>query len=396
MVSRDLSDVSQDRSFVYDARIAPVFDRLLAFFIDFLVFSPIVSLAGAFVLRDFRAMQMEGAASTELELVWLSLLAGSFALCVLIESLCVYRYGGTPGQLFMQLRVRTFPSRERMTLLQCLARTTLWWLSVPLVLPLLGLYTNRYRRAFHDRASETMVVTQKQAGDPGPLAMEVRFFTSWSQALVLFGLFVAAGTLIQVHHSLSDGSFHVASADVPATCESIDQSLTGLKRLDHAVAGFLAGQWDRSCLELEADLALWDGGTGEKPLANVAMGLALEDEDLSKAYLSRACEVDDASEACGIARYMKSEDADRGALLREHGLASLTSRLLLVRESVDRGEVASAATLIKGLKNVEMLTSWLQRQEVRAFWKLKNESRQPASDESKKLLEDFEERYDLR
>lgn len=401
MVSRDLSFFEGTQTGGSDIRIASVFDRLLAFFIDFLVFSPIVSLAGAFVLRDFRALSLEESGSTALSLVWFSLLGGSFLLCVLAESLFVYFKGGTPGQIFMQLEVRPFPSRERMGLLQCLMRTVLWWLSVPLMLPLLGVYTNRYRRALHDRGSETIVVTKKVVGDPGPAELEVHFFRSWSQIFVLFLLFVAVGTLVEVRRLVQSGVFSSSDAsESRAMCDAIDRQLSGLARLDRAVSGFLAGKWDKECLQLEADLAMWDGDESTRPLANVAMSLSLEDaeSETAKAYLSRVCEIEKDGEPCGIARYLRSTETDRGDILRAGGVTSVTGRMLLARESVDRGQIAAAASLIKDLRSEDLLEAWLERQEVRAFWKLKNESkgREPASDETRKLLEDFESRYDLR
>lgn len=396
MVSPDPS--SFESSAETQPRVAPVFDRLLAFFIDFLIFMPVVSLVGAGVLRDVRVTMIVDAGSAAASILWLSLIAGSVVFCILAESLCLYRWGGTPGQIFLQLDVKPWPVREKLTLLQCLARTTLWWVSLPLILPLLGVYTNRYRRAFHDRATDTLVVTRKVEGDPGPLEFEVRFFRSWSQMFVLFALFVAAGTLVELHRMTRAGAFASNDEESPL-CEEVDPSLAGPARVDHAVAGYLAGRWEESCLEREAEYAIWSGEDADRPLANVAMGIALAgDGETAKAYLSRACELEAKGEACGIAMFLQSEKNDRGDWLRRAGLSTVTSRLLLVRESIDRGQVPSAVSLIKDLRDVKEIGTWLQRQEVRAFWKLKDQvrGRRPASDESRRLLEEFEARYDLR
>lgn len=383
-----------------EPRIAPVFDRLLAFFIDFLIFSPIISLIGSAALRDLRIFMLTAPDSVEAELTWLFMIGGFSVLAILLETLFVCFTGSTPGQKFLLLEVRSWPSKGRLTLMQALSRATLWWFSMPLVLPLLGVYTNPWRRAFHDRATDTVVVTRKEVGDPGPLEMEARFFLSWGRMVFLLLLMVGTAFLSHTHSLLRSGYFsRLEALDGGQLCLDIAENVSAKNRLDRAVASFLTGQVDRECLEKEADYALWKKDSSSEAFANLAKGLALEDRVMMDAYLGRACELEEKGEACGIVRFLSSEEDGRGDELRRSGLATLSSRVLLLRETIDQGQLLSALGLVKDLRGQEDLSAWLAQQEVRAMWKLKNRrgsQRAPASDETRKLIEDFESRYELR
>lgn len=400
MVYPDLSFETATERRPDEPRIAPVFDRLLAFFIDFLIFSPVITLIGSAALRDLRIFSLTAPDSVEAELTWLFMVGGFSVLAILLETLFVCFAGATPGQKFMQLEVKSWPSRQRLSLMQSLTRATLWWFSMPLLLPLLGVYTNPWRRTFHDRAADTVLVTKKAVGDPGPVDVEMRFFLSWGRLVFLMLLMIGTAFLAHTHSLLRAGYFaRVQAMDEGQLCLDIPESLSAKDRLDRAVASFLTGQIDRDCLEREADYALWRKDPAPEPFANLAKGLAIEDRVMMDAYLGRACDLEAKGDACGIVRFLSSEDAKRGEELRRSGLATLSSRVLLLRETVDTGQLPSALGLVKDLRAQEGLSAWVAQQEVRAMWKLKNRragQRAPASSETKEALEEFESRYDLK
>lgn len=216
---------------------------------------------------------------------------------------------------------------------------------------------------------------------------------------LLFALVALAATLVETHRALRNGVFRREGAlQEGVLCAGIDASTSGVHRLDLAIAGFLSGHWERECLEREADFSLWRAEKEEMPFAQLAKGLSFDDDSEASPYFAKACELEPKGEACGMARFMTSSKDHRDRFLREGGLTTLSSRMLLLRESISRNELPAAAGLIKGLRGQEMLTAWLNREEVRTFWKMRdksNKGRQPASSESQDLLEDFKKRYDL-
>ncbi|MBX2987075.1 MAG: RDD family protein [Bdellovibrionaceae bacterium] len=381
-------------------RLAPVMDRLLAFLIDFLIFSPVIGLAISGLLKEIRTLLLLNPESPEAGVLWILLVIAVVALAIFSEALCLSLMGGSPGQRFLHLRVRSLPDQGPIDFVQALSRAALWWLSLPWVMPLLSVYTHPLRRAFHDRASDTLVVTDRGVGDLGPLPLEREFFLSWSRMFLILVLFGATLSVLRLQDLISQRHFtQQAMSEAGELCLEVPAELAGVRRLDRVVATFLAGGADKECLDHEADLMLWSAGSAGKAFAYLAKGLAADESDVSTVYLNKACEVESKGEACALARFASSTEESRSSLLRAQGLSTLTSRVLLLRENVDRGELASAAALIRDLRAEKGFEDYLSREEVRTVWKIRESKRQgrtPASSELDEVQRDFEERYELQ
>lgn len=376
--------------------IAPVADRMLAFLIDFLILTPVFAFVTSGLLKNLRTsvlVQSESAASW---MMWFSLIASWFAMLVLTEALFVFYRGATPGQSFLKLEVRPYPEGSSLDLMQSLGRSFVHWASFLFVLPVLAVYTHPLRRALHDRAFDTIVVTLKEPGDFGPIGLERNFFRSWSRLMALVG---AIG-LVGISNGLR-ASYERVGGDVAresAWCEDVDGSWKGGERLDRATGLFVSGLISASCLEKEANAVLWKQDGTSKAFAELAKGLLNPEDEISRSYLDRVCESAADSEACAIAKFTSSTDPERGNILRKKGLGSLTARLLLVRETIDREQFASAAALIADLRQEALFDEYLAREEIRNIWKIKGkvQGREPASSDLREIVRDFEERYELR
>lgn len=376
--------------------IAPVADRMLAFLIDFLIFTPVFAFVTSGVLKSLRTAVLVQAESPASWILWISLVSSWFIMMVLSEALFVFYAKATPGQKFLKLEVRGYPDGSSLDLAQSLGRSFVHWTSFLFVLPILAIYTHPLRRALHDRAFDTLVVTLKEPCDFGPLEMERNFFRSWSRLMALVG----AVALVGVSNGLR-ASYERADVVPPsgsAWCEDVDSSWKGAERLDRATGLFVSGLLSAPCLEKEADAVLWKQNGEMKAFAELAKGLLNPEDDLSRSYLGRVCESAAESEACAIATFASSTDVERGNILRKKGLGSLTARLLLVRETVDRDQFASAAALIADLRQEALFDEYLAREEIRNIWKIKSKARgrEPASSELRDIVRDFEERYELR
>lgn len=376
--------------------IAPVADRMLAFLIDFLIFTPIFAFVTSGVLKSLRTSVLVRSESSASWLLWISLVSSWFIMAVLVEALCVFCWKGTPGQKFLKLEVRSCPEGDGLDLAQALGRSFVHWTSFLFVLPALAVYTHPLRRALHDRAFDTMVVTLKEPCDFGPIEMERNFFRSWSRMMALVGAMALVGVSGGLRASYEKAS--AVSARESVWCEDLDAGWRGADRLDRATGLFVSGLLSASCLEKEANAVLWKQEGEMKAQAELAKGFLNPEDDVSRSYLDRVCRSAPGSEACAIATFTTSTDADRGNILRKKGLGTLTARLLLVRETVDKEQFSSAAALIADLRQEALFDEYLAREEIRNIWKMKSKSsgREPASSELRDILRDFEERYELR
>ena len=143
--------------------IAPVPDRLVALVLDFLIFSPVISLLIAGLIRQAKTHFILDAFSAEGSVAVFLVFVAVFFLTVLLQSTFLYFWQASPGQMFLQLRVVSYPHyQEKISINQCLIRSMLWSFgAILLAFPYLEILSHPLRRAFHERASDTMVVTLK-------------------------------------------------------------------------------------------------------------------------------------------------------------------------------------------------------------------------------------------
>lgn len=397
MVYPDLSFEPSSKSPV-SARLAPVPDRLLAFLIDFLLFTPIAGLITAGVLRELRASLILGVETSESWTLWFSLLFSWSILAILFESLSVYLWKGTPGQRFVKIEVRSIRDGAPLDLGQSLARSAVHFVSLVLVLPMLAVYTHPLRRALHDRAFDTILVTLKKSGDVSPLSFERNFFHSWSRMMALIAVFVLVAVTTSVRRQLDVEGLAAANKGLP-WCEDLEKSWQGRERLDRAIALYISGVITGACLEKEANLVLWKQQGEARDFGQLAKGLLALESGEGQENLKEVCLSSPEGEACAIANFSRSEEEDRAKTLRKSGLGSFTARLLLLKESVERNHFASAAALIADLRQEALFDPYLAREEIRNIWKMQQHlaktGREPASDELQKILKSFEERYEL-
>jgi uncharacterized RDD family membrane protein YckC len=186
MVIQDLSDHSASAPQT-GLRLAPVADRVLAFAIDFFLFSPVVHLLLSLLLRKIEVLLISAPNSMELFSLIFVCLAATVFFVVIVQTLFLTFLGGTPGKLFLKLRVIPLSgdSAVQLTLNQAFIRSLLWVVEVSLFLvPFLEVLSHSQRRALHDRGAETMVVTLKSKGDSGPHPLEVHLIR---QVMLVFG-----------------------------------------------------------------------------------------------------------------------------------------------------------------------------------------------------------------
>jgi uncharacterized RDD family membrane protein YckC len=383
--------------------VAGVSDRFTAAVFDFFILSPVVSLLLAGLLREIKTYLILDSHSPEASVIWVLFVAAGIFSTILLQSLFLYFWGATPGQRFLLLRVVSFPQEAPLTFSQCLLRSALGLCSfLFLGVPYLEVISHPLRRVFHERASDTIVISLKEKLQYAPLAIEKRFVGLWVR--LSFALFIAAGVILAAREYLDAkrGLFARTADAQKLFCSDIAavEDETSPERLDRALALFLTDEVTADCLEKEADRALWDVTEDNKTWAYLAKGIVGSDSKIQNEYFDKVCQTQDKVEACVIARYL-GEDEDEARFEFQAPQSASGKVLVLDQQMADRNFPAAFAS-IKDLRELDFLNAHLERNFVRAVWSTagaKSKSRAPASVGSAdkgaevQALKEFKEKY---
>lgn len=381
--------------------IASVSDRFVAFILDFLIFSPIISLLTAGLMRQTKTIFMLNTGASQGMLAAAMVCIAVFALVVLLQTAFLFHWQATPGQLFMQMRVESFPHVQgRLSLNQCLLRSLMWCTGFALLaVPFIEIASHPLRRAFHERASDTVVVTLKQNYDEGPHPLESRFIGSWLRMSFLFLLLIGVLGFFKTYYSLQAG-FYREETTVDNLCKEMkDTDLWGISRLDAALSLYLLNEITSECLNKEAEAFLWSDPVNSQELAYLAKFVAA-DEAAQADYYDKICE--SPTKTCSLARYL-AEDGDVEDLeMADDKL--WTVQLLQSDEKFSQKDYVGSLKLISDLQTKPSLKTAIEKRYVRGIWALREQAdgkpqpgRRPASSDEERdsLIETFKEKYEV-
>lgn len=410
-------DLSAPEAYVKSApskrqHIAPVADRAVAFVLDFLIFSPIISLFIAGLMRQSKTYFLINPTSNE-GLIALTLSGVLiFFFSVFLQSLFLYFWQATPGQLFLQMRVVSYPEyQRRLSFNQCVVRSFFWCFNFALFgIPFMEILSHPKRRALHERSSDTLVVTMKEGAHDVPHVLESRFISSWAR--IAFTMLLAIGfvSFFKVYYGLQAGEFKQDPDVKVAACES------HMSSMDSAVALYLADGISNSCLSEKVEEVLWSAPSEDVPYAYLARYLMTEGDEQEK-YFAKVCE-EASSAVCSLAMYIKHKE--NGTERIENNFAdSKTAQVLLIDEKFNQRDFIGSLEIIEALQKDVPFEVALEKKYIRAVWSLQEQaaeekvlqnqlaaqdrgnSRQPASYDVEDVeeaawLQDFKERYDIQ
>lgn len=403
MVIRDLSDIEKPLP-TSTAKSAPpisfVIDRFIALILDFLIFSPIVSLCVATLMRDVKTLLLLNSHSSEAFLIWGVLAVIAFSVTVLLQSLFLYFWQATPGQMFMQMRVVSYPQEQsRLNFSQCIQRAFLWTSSFFVGgLPFLEILSHPLRRAFYDRAADTMVVTLKKEADEGPLPLESRYIASWTRLFFLVMALGATTAFFKSYHSLRVLLVQTDKAVQTTSCEDERlEILKGDQRLDAAISLYLLNSINASCLGQEADTALWEDPHSNDSLAYLAKALTVADTAEQKSYQEKIC-TDESSETCLLSQVLMTKEGEEAPALKFSPGSLLTTQVMAMESSMENADFVTSLERLKELRKNVALTSALEKKYVRLIWSLQERqksNRAPASAGEQELIQEFKDLYEV-
>ena len=388
-----------------ETRLAAPIDRLAATVADFILVSPLSALAMAPFKRQ--ALEAQLAANDE---AWMiaCLCAGLTAAMILViyQTVCLMRWRATPGKMIFGLRVENLwpnvePEQKALNPMSAFLRSVVFCLEcLMLGLPWLAVLSNERRRPFHDRISDTVVISKRARKVGPPLLSEMAFSSGLLAAVLTCAALFSTLKLTQ----LGFGTRSVAS-DLEASgdlCSAVgsahDTWVPGAgeqtpTRIGVALALYQAQNIDEDCLKLEADYAMWNGDG--KDLAYLARGLAEKtDDELAQSYLDKACETSSPGDACKALTLLREPElpedeveAKTAVVERENQVHELVAslnaksapflKILAIRELSTERNDSSALALIDQFAPQKELGYFLATERTKALWNLnrQNEAR---------------------
>ena len=264
-------------------------DRFFSFLIDYLVISPFVLFLLYSSFNNGFNFWKQNPAAPENEMFVFIFSIGYVAYFALIQSFFISIWRATPGQYFLKIRIE-FQETEDLIFFRALARQLSFWFSFGLLgIPFLSVMTNKKRRTFYDRIGDVSIVSLKNEFENFTYELEYKYWQSFVATLIIFVGFLFSALVWKSYSRIVDRtSSFIALNDKGFFCEQLE-GVTLEERLPTAIALNFAGQLTDTCLDREADFALWKQKTADYSLAYFAKSLTSNEEIKEKNYLKQAC-----------------------------------------------------------------------------------------------------------
>lgn len=399
MVYHDLSSFSDLQALNKKLlRIPSASDRSLAFIIDFLLFTPVIGLLTAVLSRKLKLSLILEASSSEIAVIWFLMFVFVLSASVLAQSYFWFKFGATPGQMFTQLRVRSFPDvAAPLTFGQCLLRSTLWFISlISLCVPFIEIFGHPLRRAFHERASDSVVVSLKTHAQEVPHPIESRFISSWLN-FFFYGVFLFLFLFSWgVYTNLTQGKY-AGSGPSDFLCDNVSGISASSERIEQAIANFMGRQISASCLNQEADYLLWFARDSKlRNWALFAKALAVTSQDLKISYEKALCDLKDSPIFCDFLKVVSGkQDLVSNPQVIHHFQQSVVYQIVTAQNLLQQKNYLEAAKISQKLRQVEGLQAAGNVLYVKSIVHLLKEKsyqdsgRQPASLEAEIIVQNF-------
>lgn len=423
MVIKDLSTFTIEETFE-QIRIASVADRFLAFLIDFLIFSPVISLVVSYIYRTFRLSRYINTDFGIQVSLWTILIVAVAAISILINAIFISYYGATPGLKYLHLRIVSFGDSgfhnqkfHNINFSQAFLRSLLWWVCIfTFGIPFLEIFSHPLRRAIHERASDSLVVSLRKNGHSAPHPLEARFFKSWLRtfyiSVAVLALIITTNEFLNIEASLKIIS---KNSDKVSQCRDDLKIADSKQGLDQVLSLYLVDKSLSNCLQEMAENTLWDEtlieSSEERTLARLAMGILSQDR--KNKYSQALCnDISNEknkyiSEECQIVKYLNDPSLDINKVLPLAQQTLSTSKVLHLISALNSQKWLKAISLIDDLNQVDLYKSYLEPKYVQAVWNLSQEYqkniRSPASageqisdSEYQNIINKFKGKYGFR
>jgi uncharacterized RDD family membrane protein YckC len=238
--------------------LANLMDRFFSFLIDYFVISPFVFFLLYTTFNNGFNFWKSNPLAPENDLFFWILAVTYILYFSLIQSLFVALWRATPGQYFLKVRIEFSETQNIIFLRAWLRQLGFWFSFIFLGLPFLSVMTNKARRTFYDRISDTFIVSTKEENFSYlGFENEFKYWQSFMATMVVFvGLLLTAYVWKNYSKVVQRVSSFADLEDKGFFCEDL-KAVSLDERLSVAVALNLADQLSDECLDKESDFVLW-------------------------------------------------------------------------------------------------------------------------------------------
>ncbi|CAN5681683.1 hypothetical protein BH10BDE1_BH10BDE1_00170 [soil metagenome] len=284
-------------------------DRLAAHVADLVLLVPVMALA----MAPFRRAVMDAKLldnTFDSDWAFIQSLVAAVAVGVVWETFFISMWGTSPGRAIFGIRIVDMWTGAKPRLFHAFLRALTWWGSVLFLgAPFFGVYGNVKRRPLHDRVADTEVRSRNTRRQSAPPRIaELAAGSLFATGAIFFAslIFTSQAVVLKEHARLADAK------DVPRLCEDVSAAVDTWETLDAkptrisvALSLSAAGVVDTSCLEVEADYALWNNQG--RLLGYLAKGLINYGHNMEEStqYFSKVCGLEPDSDSCRMAEWYR-------------------------------------------------------------------------------------------
>lgn len=362
-------------------------DRLGAFVVDIVISYFVSSLASSPLQKEMAEAQILGNSGL---MVFLGISIGLSHLFIayIYFSASMHFRGRTLGQQAFRIKVVDILTGKKLSLIKTLKRNAFFILELPFILPFLAIFTDPFRRAMHEKISDSVCVSSSDRFSLSPSPQEKSFIRGllipaylWLFALGLSMVSAGSNYLLEDNNWLSRLNDSIPRCD--AVVEKLDSETNSFHpteenpRLMLALSLYSSGQISQDCLLAEADAAF----LSRKNLdyAYLAKSFALDGvPELSDDYLLESCKEGLGSEACLFSKLLRSwrdKDWEKANKI----LSSLESsnksfiKNFTIEHFMKRKRYQEAYEMIVEQSKNPVLVDFLSKYRNRALWYLGKE-----------------------
>lgn len=357
-------------------------DRFAAFVIDnCILMLPIYYL----IFAPFKRMTVESTLLSDSNdnVIWSTLgLVIVLLVMIVYQSVCVWWLSGTFGQRLLSLKVRSIFPSSQIHFFQSISRSL--YLSITFLLggyPLLAMFSNSRRRAFHDRASDTIVVAERlERSAKSPVGPEISVVRGLYAAVTIFfvmvfGLMTYSSMSVKKNAKVALESFEEDDLLCASVSDALAQWVPAEEAPDRLVAAltlYAAGAVENECLKSETENVFSFSDESEL-MYLVKSFLYSESPELSNRYLQKVCEVAKDSNACHFSRALVAI-TDKDESEAQTQLDKLTkdnvpyAAVWAAKYFLTKAENQRVLTHLAAIPEINVLSDFIAVTRVKALW----------------------------
>ncbi len=391
MVYEDISapiEFKKENDFEHQAS---VFQRLLAVLLDYFILVPLISFFCVSLFSQGLSLYKKFPRSLESNLILFQVGFGFVFLFTMIQALCIFLVGSTPGQFFTKTYVE-FENKNSSLFFQAWIRQLGFLFSVVLFgFPFLAVFYHPRRAAFYERMTESSVLTKvKHSFNHYSWgAVERRYVSAF---ISVFSFCVLVLSVMSFKH------FYQKTVSSNLTFEKYKKEQNFCKelepvaqenRLNVATALNLLGVLSDDCLDKEADFVLWHNFSDLaqielKSAAYFAKYLTARTDDEENLYLNQVCSQNNKSQACSYSKAFIAGDfevllAEAKAENKRSDSENVLSSVFIYESEKELGlNQSDSLAQIQKFSELKPISKFIVSEKLNQLQFFKN--RQPASD----------------